>query len=345
MRCEGTVASLFSVGIFGCALLVGWATAVADEPVFIAKPDAFKTLVNPPCSYCITEANRRATELVPSDPVLAWTRQEHEGGAIPYRFFLAPYRVISDTYGVFVYDPDAGFARGFEKSLDFAFYGWRNGVMVMKHKDGTLYSTLSGRAFAGPRKGDQLQAIPTITTDWGYWKNAYPKSVAYRMFEKYQPVDLAKVDHEDAVRSRGPVDRRLPSHTNVIGVTYRGKTRAYRLTDLQKAGGLIRDTLADRPIVILWYAPSRTAAVYTPDVAGTIDDSKRQTQQATLTVQKDGSFVDRETNSRWGIEGRAVAGPLKGRTLRWVDSVQCRWFAWAAEYPHTELYDSKDSAN
>jgi hypothetical protein len=66
------------------------------------------------------------------DRVLAWIRGKYDGGAIPVRFFLAPYRVISDTYGVFVYDPDAGYMRGFEASLDFRFHGWRNGILVLK---------------------------------------------------------------------------------------------------------------------------------------------------------------------------------------------------------------------
>ena len=60
------------------------------------------------------EAKRRKDELKDDDRVLCWTRGKYDGGAIPFRFFLNPYRVISDTYGVFVYDPDAGYARGFE---------------------------------------------------------------------------------------------------------------------------------------------------------------------------------------------------------------------------------------
>ena len=51
----------------------------------------------------------------------------------------------------------------------------------------------------------------------------------------------------------------------------------------------------------------------------------------------DAPFVDQQTGSHWG-EGRAVDGPLKGKTLRWLDSTQCKWFAWAAEYPATEVY-------
>src|SRR2546422_9357974 len=125
----------------------------------IAKPDYFKTLVNPACSHCIDESKRRANELRDDDRVLAWIRGKYDGGAVPFRFFLVPYRVISDTYGVWVYDAEAGFVRGYEASLDFSFYGWRNGIMVIQHKDGTVFSALSGRAFDGPRKGHALERV------------------------------------------------------------------------------------------------------------------------------------------------------------------------------------------
>jgi len=305
MRCTTTIVRLVFLELLGCALLESGEPIVAAEPVLIAKPEAFKTLVNPACSHCVTEAKRRAGELKPTDPVLAWTRPGRRGGAIPYRFFMEPYRVINDSYGVFVYDPEAGFARGFPRSLEFSFYGWRNGIMVMKHKDGTLFSTLSGRAFAGPRKGEQLKAIPTITTQWGYWTDAYPSSVAYTMFEKYQPIELRKDDNTDSVRSRGPADKRLPTKTPVVGVSYGGKIRAYRQADLEKAGGLIRDTIGGKRVVVLWYAPTKSAAAYSPNLDPTKTPGSKSPQQVTLEVQKDGSFIDRETKSRWGIEGSA----------------------------------------
>src|SRR5438270_10289205 len=94
------------------ALLFMAVVGQADDTVsskVVARPDAFKTLVNPACSHCLDEAKRRAKELRPDDRVLAWTRGYSEGGAIPMRFFLNAHRVISDSYGVFVYDPDAGF--------------------------------------------------------------------------------------------------------------------------------------------------------------------------------------------------------------------------------------------
>src|SRR5712671_6665012 len=186
----------------------------APSPSLVARPEAFPSLVNPDCSHCRDEAKRRAGELRPEEPVLCWVRDtkgKYNGGAIPYRFFLNPYRVISDSYGVFVYDPDAGFARGFAPSYDFAFHGWRNGVMIMKHKDGTLYSCLTGLAFNGPRKGTRLKAVPTLMSTWGFWLKHYPGSVAYHMYDKYQPVALPSGANDDSRKSRGAADGRLPA--------------------------------------------------------------------------------------------------------------------------------------
>jgi hypothetical protein len=109
-----------SIGVLAIPTARGHDPATARGKL-IARPEAFKTLVNPACSHCIDEAKRRGSELRADDRVLCWIRGYSDGGAIPYRFFLNPYRVISDKYGVFVHDPDAGYARGFAPSLDFRF--------------------------------------------------------------------------------------------------------------------------------------------------------------------------------------------------------------------------------
>ncbi len=48
-------------------------------------------------------------------------------------------------------------------------------------------------------------------------------------------------------------------------------------------------------------------------------------------------WVDKETGSRWSVVGRAVSGPRKGQTLRWLPGVMVKWYAWAASYPKTRL--------
>jgi hypothetical protein len=326
-------------------LTVGVSSA-GDAPAerLIAKPDAFKTLVNPMCSHCRDEAKRRAGELRDHDRVLCWLRGYSDGGAIPMRFFLNTYRVISDTYGVFVYDPDAGFARGFAPSLDFTFYGWRNGVMVMKHKDGTLYSCLSGVAFAGPNKGKRLEPVPTLVSDWGYWLRRYPGGVAYHMFDKYQPIELGE-PHEAAVKSL-PLssDKRLPPDDFVFGVAQGKSARAYPIEVLARSG-ILRDVVDGKDRVILWHAPTRTAAAYAP-IASPPEKDSSPPRKVTLkrdALDVDAPFVDEETGSHWDLAGRAVDGTLKGWTLAWLDGTGVRWRGWAAEYPHTTLYTGDKS--
>jgi hypothetical protein len=321
--------------------------ALADEPApnpsLVARPEAFQTLVNPKCSHCRDEAKRRAHELHGDDRVLCWIRGYSDGGTIPLRFFLNPYRVISDTYGVFVYDPDAGYARGFAPSLDFIFYGWRNGVMVMKHKDGTLYSCLTGVAFDGPRKGSRLQPVPTLVSDWGYSLERNPGAVAYHMFDKYRPVDLPTALHEGSRRSRGTPDPRLGQDAEVLGVAASKGGRAYPLTRLAEEI-LVHDEVDGQPCIVLWHAPTRAAAAYRP-VASPAKPEAGMPRPLTLergAGNNGAPFIDKETGSGWDITGRAVSGSLKGWTLEWLDGTQVKWFAWAAEHPSTSIYRPGD---
>src|SRR5262249_43487141 len=256
-------------------------------------------------------------------------------GAIPLRFFLNTYRILDDGWGLFVYDPDAGFARGFAPGGGpFRFHGWRNGVMVIKSKDGTLYSGLTGMALDGPKRGTRLQAEPTLVTDWGFWQKRYPQSVAFTMYDKYKAVELPPEVNEDSRKSRALADQRLPADTMVLGVWDGEHARAYPLDALEKAG-VIHDMADGQPRLVLWYGQTRTAAAYrqpwgTSGLAGDagwIFRVDRKVQEA--------PFVDKRTGLRWDITGRAVEG---GPRLVWLDSVQVKWFAWAAEYPKTSIY-------
>jgi len=311
----------------------------ADETTkLISRPDLFETLINPNCSHLVDEVKRRPGELKPDERVLAWIRGYSDGGGIPYRFFFSRYPVISDTYGVFIHDHEAGFVQAFEPSLDFSFHGFRNGILVMRHKDGTLYSALSGIAFEGPQKGKRLKPVPNLATTWGYWFRAYPHAVMYQLYDKYQPADYPRErSREPSLASRGKFGPELPAEEPVLGLELNGSARAYRISDLVRSGGVLRDRLSGRPVAVLWFAPTGTAAAYEPRTEG---EGGRA-----VTLEYDGSdplapFRDRETSSWWGIEGRARSGSLAQKTLEWLPAVQCRWFAWSAEFPQTDVFQN-----
>jgi hypothetical protein len=232
-------APLFTILVFTAGRI--WAADPLQERTLIAKPKAFETLVHPNCSHCQVEAKRRKQDFRADDRVLCWIQVQTDGyindGAVPLRFFLSAYRILDDGWGLFVHDPDAGFARGFAPGGGpFRFHGWRKGVMVMKSQDGTLYSGLTGIAFAGPKKGTRLQPEPTLVSDWGFWQKRYPQAVAFTMYDKYKPVDLPTEVNEDSRKSRTSPDKRLPADTVVLGVWDGKHARAYPLDALEKAG-------------------------------------------------------------------------------------------------------------
>jgi hypothetical protein len=306
--------------------------APAADPKLVARPGLFKALTEPQCSYASTQ--HRTGLVKAEDRAVAWLRAAHNGGAIPIRHFLAAPRVINDTYGLFFYDPDGGYVSAFKKDYGYEFHGWRGGVMVARGKDGTLWSALSGRAFAGPQAGRRLERIPSLVTDWGYWLMLHPESTAYDLFggKKYPTAALPTRMTREARESMGTPDPRLPAEAPVLGVEAGGRTRAFPL-DPRLERACVMDQVGDTPVAVFWYGPTATAVAFRPVV-----DGRPLTFHADSISPETAPFKDRETGTRWTIAGRAVDGPLRGKELTWVDSVQCRWYAWAMEYPETTLH-------
>jgi len=336
MRCRHWV---FALTLALAAATIGW---TADSPSAQSKlfsdPSAFETLVHPNCSHCKIEADRRKEDLRADDRVLCWmqvaTDDYVNDGVIPIRFFLNKYRVLSDSWGVFVYDPDAGFARGFAPDGGpFQFHGWRNGVMAMKAEDGTLYSTLTGIAFDGPGKGRRLQPRPTLVTDWGFWQKQYPGAVAYWMYDKYQPEELPAALNENSQKTRLPADNRLSPDTPVLGVWDGKHARAYPLNTLAKEG-VIHETFEGDPRLVLWYDATQTAAAY-HQPWGTSGLGDAGWVFHVDSAVKEAPFIDQRLGLHWDISGRPIE---RGPSLGWLDSVQVKWYAWAAEYPETSIY-------
>jgi hypothetical protein len=297
------------------------------------EPGRFKALTEPPCSYCSTE--QRKGLIRREDRVLAWLRAVHNGGAFPLRHFIAGGRVINDTYGLFFYDPDGDYVAAFRKDYGYELYGWRNGVMVVRGKDGTLWSALTGIAFDGPQKGQRLKRIASLTTNWSYWMMLHPESTAYNLFDgkTYKVTALPTQMSAEAKRSMGKIDARLKPRAKVLGVEFPTANKAYRLDQLPERACLL-DRVGDLDIAVFWYGPTQSAVAF-----------NRRIGEQTLTLFADdvspesAPFKDKETGTRWTLAGRAVDGPLRGQELQWVNSIQCRWYAWAAEYPETLLDD------
>lgn len=307
----------------------------ADEPrAILAKPGSFKPLTEPPCSYCSTQNRKQFVK--PDDRVLAWIRASHNGGAVPLRHFLSASRVVNDTYGLFFYDPDGGYVTAFKKDYGYEFHGWRGGVMVVKGRDGTLWSALSGKAIEGPQAGQRLTRIPNVMTEWSHWLMLHPESTAYDLFDgkKYDVKELPTTLSDEAKRSMGNVDDRLKPLASVHGVEVGPSAKAFPLDESVERACFV-DDVGGEPISVFWYGPTKSSVAFHRKL-----DERVLTFFADKISPETAPFKDKETGSRWTLAGRCVDGPLKGRELTWIDGVQCRWYAWVAEFPKTELVKS-----
>lgn len=289
-------------------------------------------ITEPPCSYCSTQ---HVKSLIRGDDrVIAWLRADHNGGAFPIRLFLAAPRVVNDTYGLFFYDPDGGYVAAYEKDYGYQFHGWRNGVMVVKGKDGTLWSALTGKAIEGPQKGKQLTRIPSLTTTWNYWLMLHPESTTYDLFDgkKYASAALPVQMSKQANESLKQKDNRLKVDQQVLGIEFDESQRAYPLP-VDEARACFQDEIDGEAVAVFWYGNTSTAVAFNRTVNGRI-----LTFYADDISPESAPYKDKETGTRWSIAGRGIDGPLRGHELTWVSSIQCRWYAWASEYPSTTVF-------
>src|SRR5947199_8783361 len=106
--------------------------------------------------------------------------------------------------------------------------------MVVKGRDGTLWSALTGIAFEGPQKGKQLRRIPSMVTDWGYWLMLHPESTTYNLFDgkKYPPAEWPTQLSAGAKESLGKPDSRLDPTASCIGAEIGDRAKDFGLDGL-----------------------------------------------------------------------------------------------------------------
>ena len=162
----------------------------------------------------------------------------------------------------------------------------------------------------------------------------HPESTAYNLFDgkKYALAELPEEMTAEAKESMGKVDSRLELLATVLGVEVGDKTKAYPV-DGAGERACFTDEVGGGSLAVFWYGPTRSAIAYSSRLNG-----RRLTFYADDGSPETAPFKDKETGTRWTLAGRAVDGPLKGQELQWLPGIQCRWYAWVAEYPNTEVY-------
>ncbi len=208
-----------------------------------------------------------------------------------------------------------------------------DGVFRMRDREtGTIWTHLDGKAIAGPLEGQRLNMIPIPQTTLGQWKADYAETLVLSPDTPFQdryvrPVRIGVFNPNEAVYG----DDRLPSNALVVGVEVQGVFKGYPIDEIRSAGGVVNDTIAGRPVVVVYDSQTQTGVAYLREI-----DS--QTLEFYNVAEGVFQFRDRETDSLWDVHGRPVEGVYGVARLEFVPSFISEWYGWSAYHPETELY-------
>ncbi len=247
-----------------------------------------------------------------------------------------------------------------KKPVHLDFYGLYNGVVALCDRETeSVFLQGSGLFASGALAGKRLKAGAVLDTTWAEWTKLHPDTRVMSPDTDYSKYYNPKGHPEPRGYDKFPApffrptvtraDKRLPPFDKVLGVTLPQKDadgketdtplrRAYPIKSLQDAGNVINDMVGPTSVAVLLDPEALASAAVSRNL-----DGKTLTFQARKMEGKSIAFYDKETGTRWNIEGLGMEGPLAGKTLERLDSHLSQWYGWYAYFPETTLYGRTDA--
>ncbi len=227
--------------------------------------------------------------------------------------------------------------------LTFGFEGIYQGTAVLyDHQSNSFWMHLTGECFAGKMAGTVLARSPTGRhTTWADWRALHPETDVLAREKRwidqpgdqgYFPRDGSRSGAAGFPRTFTPtiqtVDGRFAPHALLYGVVVEGRARAYPFERLAQTP-VVEELLGALPVTVWFDAASRSAAAF-----------DRRLGARTLAFERDeaGVLRDRDTGSRWTMDGACVEGRLAGRRLTPLRGLMSEWYGWYANHPGTTVW-------
>jgi hypothetical protein len=230
--------------------------------------------------------------------------------------------------------------------------GINNQNFVMRDDEtGTWWQQATGEAFAGPLRGSRLRLVFADEVAFAIWRREHPAgrvlrpdaSPAWRTWSADWEAKTARmpvVAGAPGADGRGP----LPPRAVVLGLEQGGAERAYPLASLQGQAA-IQDDLGGVPVVILVGEDGRSLRVFEGALDGRrvplfakLDGVAPAAPAAAAAAASGRRWVDGTSGSEWDFQGRATAGPWRGRQLRQLPAAKDYWFDWRTYHPKTTVF-------
>ncbi len=228
-----------------------------------------------------------------------------------------------------------------------------NLVLYDRNEEDALYPQMVHAAISGKRRGERLVLLPAIETSWQLWKMLHPHTTVAQAssgLDRYPsyiqalypqetyntyPYGDYRTNQERIMFHPSTADpgSALPAKEWVLGLHHHRQQKAYSLARLPNRA-VINDVLGDLAILIVYDKPHTTGVAFNRSLDGQVLEFECSPQRGDLPLH----MRDRQTHSIWDMAGRAVDGPLKGRSLRLLASHNAMYFAWSAHWPESALW-------
>lgn len=116
----------------------------------------------------------------------------------------------------------------------------------------------------------------------------------------------------------------------ILGINQNGESKAYPIQFLGYHHQ-VRDSIGGKPIMVTYCTVCRTGRVFEPLIEGRPEEFRLVGMDHFNAM-----FEDKGSGSWWRqVSGKAVAGPMKGKTLPEIPSIQTTLEKWIELYPNT----------
>ena len=117
----------------------------------------------------------------------------------------------------------------------------------------TLWQQITGKAFAGPLRGQELVSVPLRMTDWSSWKEAHPASLVLSLDtgfdEEYETDHFVSYRGSERLFAGGKIDPRLHPKRVVYGFEIDGEAIAFD-ADLLADKNELHEVFAERNLLL-----------------------------------------------------------------------------------------------
>ena len=190
----------------------------------------------------------------------------------------------------------------------------------------------------GSLSGNSATQKPIVETTWGKFKLMYPQAQVLstntgvsRNYEAY-PYGSYLTDPRLLFIVKNVEDERLHKKERILGVRVGTATKTYNISTFVGDIEVINDAVGSSEVVIAGSKDDKFAVAFERTLAdGTVLDFIAEYNQLPIIMS------DNEGNL-WDIYGRAVSGPRAGEQLQSPFNYIAFWFAWAAFFTDTPIY-------